>query len=281
MLDRLLRKFKPENANITVSVSFDNKYLDYGKILLKSLLKNSPDVKIVVLAINVPETDLKAFANVENIKIICEQKDFVHPYEQRLYVTTRRIFLIDELREDSSTENLLQLDADTIINKNLSRFVNLFERGDFCIFARPEMKHEALRLTMNVLGLSNTAVAKALTQEWIRQLWQILEEPQSSKYIDQLTLWKAYEKIKQEREIKLVNLDNPWIGSSRNSIIRTFYATKDNQGDEKLLKELNEFTEQKLAEVPSNAPAKPKDTQIFLTRNLLRENFEKVKFNYC
>jgi hypothetical protein len=278
VLDRLLRKFKSENANITVSVSFDNKYLDYGKILLKSLLKNSPDVKIVVLAINVPETDLKTFATSDNIKIICEQKNFIHPYEQRLYVTTRRIFFINQLREDNSTENLLQLDADTIINKNLNRFATLFDRGDFCIFARPEMKHEALRLTMNVLGLSNTAMAKELTQEWIRQLWQILEEPQSSKYIDQLTLWKAYEKIERERGIKLVNLDSPWIGSTRNSLIRTFYATKDNQNDEKLLKELNEFTEQKLAAVPSNAPAKPQDIKVLLTRELLREHFEKLNY---
>ncbi|VEP12262.1 conserved hypothetical protein [Hyella patelloides LEGE 07179] len=275
MINQLIQAFKPKSSNVTISVSFDNKYLDYGKILLNSLIKNSPDVKVVVLAINIPENDLKKFAEIENIKVIHENKNFLHAYEQRLYVTTRRIFLINELRQDSSTENLLQLDADAIVKRNLNRFGTLFQQGDFCIFARPKMKHEALRLTMNVLGLSNSSVAKELTQEWVKQLWKILEEPQQSKYIDQLTLWKAYEKVNQEYGVKLVNLGTPWIGSSRNTIIRTFYATKNAKGDRKLLKELNKFTENYLKEAPSNAPAKPEETEVFLTRSLLSEHFEK------
>jgi Glycosyl transferase family 8 len=280
VIKQLLQVFYPQNANITVSISFDNRYLNYGKILLNSLLKNSPNVNIVVLAINVSQQDLAGYEKLENIKIICEQKEFVHPYEQRLYVTTRRIFLINQLREDDSVENLLQLDADTIINKNLNRLATLYNQGDFLIFARPTMKHEALRLTMNVLGLANSTAAKLLTQEWIRQLWQILETPQDSKYIDQLTLWKAYEKIAQQEALKLVNLDSPWIGQSNQSVIRTFYATKDNKSDQKLLKQLNKFAEQNLAEVPSNAPAKPQEIPINLTRQLLEKNFEQVKFNY-
>lgn len=280
MIKQLLQVFYPQNANITVSISFDNRYLNYGKILLNSLIKNSPNVNIVVLAINVSQQDLAGYEKLENIKIICEQKEFVHPYEQRLYVTTRRIFLINQLREDDSVENLLQLDADTIINKNLNRLATLYHQGDFLIFARPTMKHEALRLTMNVLGLANSTAAKLLTQEWIRQLWQILETPQDSKYIDQLTLWKAYEKIAQQEALKLVNLDSPWIGQSNQSVIRTFYATKDNKSDQKLLKQLNKFAEQNLAEVPSNAPAKPQEIPINLTRQLLEKNFEQVKFNY-
>lgn len=280
MIKQLLQVFYPQNANITVSISFDNRYLNYGKILLNSLLKNSPNVNIIVLAINVSQQDLAGYEKLENIKIICEQKEFVHPYEQRLYVTTRRIFLINQLREDDSVENLLQLDADTIINKNLNQLATLYNQGDFVIFARPTMKHEALRLTMNVLGLANSTAAKLLTQEWIRQLWQILETPQDSKYIDQLTLWKAYEKIAQQEELKLVNLDSPWIGQSNQSVIRTFYATKDNKSDQKLLKQLNKFAEQNLTEVPSNAPAKPQEIPIKLTRQLLEKNFEQVKFNY-
>ena len=276
VINQLIQAFKPKNAHITISVSFDNKYLDYGKILLNSILKNSRDVKIVVLAINIPEKDLIKFAEMDNIEVIHENKNFIHAYEQRLYVTTRRIFLINELRQDTSTENLLQVDADTIVKKNLNIFGTLFNQGDFCIFARPKMKHEALRLTMNVLGLSNSSVAKALTQEWIKQLWKILEKPQQSKYLDQLTLWKAYEKVNQEYGVKLVNLDTPWIGSSRNTVIRTFYATKNAKGDQKLLKELNKFTDNYLEEAPSNAPAKPEDTEIFLTRSLLSEHFEKV-----
>ena len=280
IFNQLIKSFQSKDTNITVSVSFDDKYLDYGKILLNSILKNSPSVKIVVLAINVPENNLQKFAELENIEIVHEHKNFSHAYEQRLYVTTRRIFLIDRLRKDNSIKNLLQLDADAIVNKNLNRFYTLFNRGDLCIFARPKIKHEALRLTMNVMGLSNSPVTKALTQEWIKQLWNILETPQNSKYIDQLTLWKAYEKINREQGIKLVNLNVPWIGNSQSSIIRTFYATKDNRGDRKLLQELNKFTNKKLPEVPKNAPPKPKDIEVYLTRSLLKEHFEKAGFVY-
>ncbi|MBD2344379.1 hypothetical protein [Anabaena subtropica] len=278
MINQLIKAFQPKDANITVSVGFDNKYLDYGKILLRSINKNSPNVKVVVLAINTHEDSLNEFSELKNFKIIHEKKEFAHEYEQRLYTIARRIFLVNELRQDSSIENLLQLDADAIVKRDLNRFGNLFKQGDFCIFARPQMKYEFLRLTMNVLGLNNSPASKALTKEWIAQLWQMLAEPQDTKYIDQLTLWKAYEKINQEYGIKLVNLQPPFIGNSRNTIIRTFYATKDAKGDQKLVKELNKFTDKPLEDAPSNAPPKPEGTDVFLTKNLLRDNFEKAGF---
>lgn len=279
MINQLFQAFQPKNANITVSMGFDHKYLDYGKILLRSINKNSPNVKVVVLAINTNEESLKEFYLFDNIKIIHENKEFTHEYEQRLYTIARRIFLVNELRQDSSIDNLLQLDADAIVKRDLNRFGNLFKQGDFCIFARPQMRYEFLRLTMNVVGLTNSLASKALTREWVAQLWQVLQEPQDTKYIDQLTLWKAYEKINQEYGIKLVNLKPPYIGSSRNTIIRTFYATKDAKGDQKLVKELNKFTDKPLEDAPSNAPPKPEGADVFLSKSLLREQFEKAGFS--
>lgn len=279
MVTQLLRVFQAKNAHITVSTGFDNKYLDYGKILLRSIKKNSPRVKVIVLTINLDESDLQEFSDDENIKIINEKKEFSCPYEQRLYSIARRIFLINELRHDTNVENLLQLDADSIVRKDLNKFGSLFNQGDFCIFARLGMKYEFLRLTMNVLGLANTPAAKALTQEWVAQLWNLLEQPQDSKYIDQLTLWKAYEKVNQAQEIKLINLTNPFIGSEGNTVVRSFAATKDAKGNKKLLKELNEFTDIALDDAPSNAPVKPEDNSIFLQRGLLRDHFIKAGFN--
>lgn len=277
-INPLAQLFQPKDAEITLSLSFDNKYLEYGKIILNSIRKNSPTVKVIALVINVSQQDLQEFLDWENLNIIFETKQFSHPYEQRLYSTTRRIFFINQLRQNHSIQNLLQLDADLIVRKDLNRFRTLFEQGDLCILAKLHMKHEPLRLIMNVLGLANTPAAKALTQEWIAQLWQILQEPQDSKYIDQLTLWKAYEKVHQELGIKLVNLAPPFIGKEHNAIIRTFYATKDAKGDTKLLKELNQFTNQSLKEAPSHAPQKPEDTSIFLTRELLKEHFQAAGY---
>ncbi|MEQ8996856.1 MAG: hypothetical protein RID53_10185 [Coleofasciculus sp. B1-GNL1-01] len=278
MITQLIQAFKPKDAKLTVSTSFDNKYLDYGKILLRSIIKNSPRVKVIILAINIAEEEFQEFSNCDNIEFIYEQRQFYHAYEQRLYSLARRIFLIDELRQDSSVENLLQLDSDLIVYQNLNKFSCLFQRGDFLIFARPHMRYEFLRLTMNVLGLSNSPAAKALTREWVRQLWRLLEQPQDSKYLDQLTLWKAYDKINQEYEIKLVNLKSPFIGSKRNDIIRKFTATKNAKGNKKLLNELNKFANNQLKDVPSNAPAQPESKNIYLHKDILKEHFIKAGF---
>lgn len=278
MITQLIQAFKPKDAKLTVSTSFDNKYLDYGKILLRSIIKNSPRVKVIVLAINIAEKEFQEFSNCENIEFIYEQRQFYHPYEQRLYSLARRIFLVDELRQDSSVENLLQLDSDLIVYQNLNKFSCLFQQGDFLIFARPHMRYEFLRLTMNVLGLSNSPAAKALTREWVRQLWCLLEQPQDSKYIDQLTLWKAYDKINQEYEIELVNLKSPFIGSKRNDIIRKFTATKDAKGNKELLNELNKFANNQLKDVPSNAPAQPESNNVYLHKDLLQDHFIKAGF---
>ncbi|MEW5860535.1 MAG: hypothetical protein AB1861_24625 [Cyanobacteriota bacterium] len=279
MIAQLIKAFQPKDAHITVSVGFDNKYLDYGKILLRSLKKNSPRVKVVVLAINTPEAGLQEFSDCENIRIIYEDKKFAYPYEQRLYSMARRIFLVNELRQDSLVDNLLQLDADLIVRKDLNRFGSLFKQGDFCIFARPTMKYEFLRLSMNVLGLANTPAAKALTKEWVAQLWYLLEKPQDSKYIDQLTLWRAYEKVNQENGIKLVNLVPPFTGEEGNTIIRTFTATKSAKGNKQLLEELNKFSDNHLENAPSNAPAKPENLSVCLEKSLLRDHFAKTGFN--
>jgi hypothetical protein len=279
MISQLIKAFQPKDAHITVSVSFDNKYLAYGRILLRSLIKNSPRVRIVVLVINTPEASLQEFSDCENVKIIYEEKEFAHPYEQRLYSIARRIFLVNELRQDSLVDNLLQLDADLIVRKDLKGFGSLFKQGDFCVFARTKMKYEFLRLTMNVIGLANSPAAKALTKEWVAQLWHLLEEPQDSKYIDQLTLWKAYEKVNQEYGIKLVNLVPPFIGEEGNTIIRTFTATKSAKDNKKLLKELNEFADNYLENAPSNAPAKPESSSVCLEKSLLCDHFAKAGFN--
>jgi len=279
MLNRLISPFKPVSFNLTVVVSFDERYLDYGTILLNSISKNSPHSKIIVLAINISRDKLSKFSQYNNIKILHEDKKFAHPYEQRLYTTTRRIFLINEILSDDSVENLLHLDADSIIMKNLNHFSQLFTQGDFLIFARPKMKHEELRLTMNVLGLSNSVPAKALAKEWVNQLWEILREPQTSKYIDQLTLWKAYEKVNTAYDVKLVNLMPPYIGESRKSVIRTFYATKNAKGNRALIKELNKFIDKELVDAPSNAPPKPDNENIYLSRELLLDHFKEIGFH--
>ncbi|BAU65646.1 hypothetical protein STA3757_30350 [Stanieria sp. NIES-3757] len=275
MFNSLLEIFKTQDARLTVSTSFDDKYLNYGKILLNSLLKNSPQVQVKVLAINLAQESLQQYNQFKNIEIIYENKEFTHAYEQRLYSIARRIFFINELRSNPKIENLLQLDADTIIRKDLNKFGKLFKQGDLCIFARPKMKHEALRLTMNIIGLSNTMVAKTLTQEWVVQLWNLLEQPQDSKYIDQLTLWKAYEKINHQSNIKLVNLTHPYIGRTGNTIIRAFAATKDAKGDTKLLQELNQYSSNLLQDAPSNAPKPPEDQSIFLHKEFLKEQFSQ------
>ncbi|AFZ37143.1 hypothetical protein Sta7437_3645 [Stanieria cyanosphaera PCC 7437] len=275
MFNSLLNIFKTQDAHLTVSTSFDDKYLHYGKILLNSLLKNSPQVQVKVLAINIEEENLQEYQEFKNIEIIHENKEFTHAYEQRLYSIARRIFFINELRSNPNIENLLQLDADTIIRKDLNKFGKLFEQGDLCIFARPKMKHEALRLTMNIIGLSNTMAAKALTQEWVLQLWNLLEQPQDSKYIDQLTLWKAYEKINHQSTIKLINLTHPYIGRTGNTIIRAFAATKDAKGDTQLLKELNQYSSNLLQDAPSNAPKPPEEQNIFLHKEFLIEQFSQ------
>jgi hypothetical protein len=277
MLNRWLDELFPApDAQLTVSVGFDNKYLEYGKIFLRSIRQNSPRVKVIVLAVNQPAAGLAEFADWQNLTVIHEDREFAHPYEQRLYTMARRIFLVNELRQDPTVENLLQLDADSIVRRDLNRFGKLFAQGDFCIFARPTMKLEYLRLTMNVLGLANTKAAKALTQEWVQQLWEILAEPQDSKYIDQLTLWQAYDKVNQSQGVRLMNLDKPYIGGSGNTVIRTFYATKDARNNPKLLKELNQFTDQPLDDAPSNAPKKPEDEAVPLYRGLLMPQFEQA-----
>lgn len=275
---QLANLFGAKDAHLTVSFGFDNKYLDYGKILLRSIQENSPNIQVKALAINVAEGSLAEFAGCSNVEIIHEHKQFNHPYEQRLYSIVRRIFLIHELRHDPSVENLLQLDADLIIRKDLNRFGRLFEQGDMCLTARLKMKHEALRLMAGILGLSNTPAAKALTQEWITQLWNLLESPQDSKYIDQLTLWKAYEKVHAEQRLKLVNLQAPYIGRTGNTAIRVFAATKDAKGDKELLKELNQYADKVLEDAPSNAPKQPEQKDIFLERGLVLNLFEKAGF---
>lgn len=161
---RIFQLFKTKDANITVSFAFDKNYLDYGKILLNSIQKNSPDVKIKILTINVSKEEIQEYGKLNNVEIIAENKQFNHPYEQRLYSIARRIFFIHELRHNNNVENLLQLDADLIVRKDLNKFGKLFNQGDFLINARPKMRFEFLRLTMNILGLSNTFVAKQLTQ---------------------------------------------------------------------------------------------------------------------
>jgi hypothetical protein len=74
MITQLLSTFQAKDAHITVSVGFDSKYLDYGKILLRSIKKNSPRVKVVALTINLNESDLQEFSDDENIEIINEKK---------------------------------------------------------------------------------------------------------------------------------------------------------------------------------------------------------------
>jgi hypothetical protein len=277
MLNRWLDTLFPApDAHLTVSVGFDNKYLEYGKIFLRSIRQNSPRVKVIVLAVNQPESGFAEFADWANLRVIHENRDFAHPYEQRLYTMARRIFLVNELRQSPEVENLLQLDADSIVRRDLNRFGKLFAQGDFCIFARPKMQLEYLRLTMNVLGLANTPAAKALAQEWVVQLWEVLAQPQDSKYVDQLTLWQAYDKVNQAQGVKLMNLDKPYIGGTGNTVIRTFYATKDARNNPKLLKELNQFTDQPLDDAPSNAPKKPEDESVPLYRELLMPQFERA-----
>ncbi|MBW4520335.1 MAG: hypothetical protein KME16_11620 [Scytolyngbya sp. HA4215-MV1] len=275
---QLSNLFSTKDAHLTVSFGFDNKYLDYGKILLRSIQKNSPNIRVKALAINVPESSFDEFSGYDNIEIIHENKQFEHPYEQRLYSIVRRIFLIHELRHDPTVENLLQLDADLIVRHDLNRFGRLFEQGDMCLTARLKMKHEALRLMAGILGLSNTPAAKALTQEWITQLWNLLEEPQDSKYIDQLTLWKAYEKVQAAQGLKIVNLQAPYIGRTGNTAIRVFAATKDARGDKQLLKELNQYADKVLDDAPSNAPKQPEQKNIFLERSLVLNLFKTAGF---
>jgi hypothetical protein len=265
--------FNSAPANITVSTAFDRNYLDYGKILLRSILKNSPDIQIRLLVVNTPEADLEEFAKQENIKITYENLDFLHPYEQRLYVMARRIFFVDRLRHDPTIENLLQLDADLIVRKNLNRFDKLYKQGDFLIFARPQMKHAQLRLNMSVLGLANTERAKALTQEWVAQFRNIAQESLDSKYVDQLTLWQAYDKINTASGIELVNLNRPYIGESGNTCIRVFFATRTAKGNQKLLEELNKYTDSQLVDAPSNAPPNPEEGGVFLRKELLLDRF--------
>jgi lipopolysaccharide biosynthesis glycosyltransferase len=261
--------FKSETANITVSTAFDRNYLDYGKILLRSIWQNSPEVQIKLLVVNTPEEDLKEFLKHPNLEIFRENIDFLHPYEQRLYVMARRIFFVNQLRQDPNIENLLQLDADLIVRKDLNKFGKLYQQGDFLIFARPKMKHAELRLNMSVLGLANTDKAKALTQEWAAQFRDVAQESLDSKYVDQLTLWHAYEKISDEKGIQLVNLDRPYIGEDGNTCIRVFFATRTAKGNSKLLNELNQYADSQLAEAPSNAPPNPQEGGVFLRKELL------------
>ncbi|MGK7877263.1 MAG: hypothetical protein AB4426_29390 [Xenococcaceae cyanobacterium] len=275
-LNRLFQGFKPKDAKITVSTCFDDKYLNYGKILLNSIQHNSSRVNVKVLTINIPKSKLQKYYDSENIEMIAENKKFNHPYEQRLYSVARRIFFVHELRHDSSVENLLQLDADLVVRKDLNKFGKLFNQGDFCIFARLNMRFEFLRLTMNILGLSNTLIAKQLTNEWVNQLWNLLDESQDSKYIDQLTLWKAYDKINSEQGVRLVNLGHPYIGREGNTIIRAFAATANAKGDAKLLKELNKYSDNILDDAPSNAPKPSEDGSVRLTREMLFEHFKKA-----
>ncbi len=261
--------FKSEQANITVSTAFDRNYLQYGKILLESIQKNSPDVKVKLLVVNTPEKDLEELHRYPNVEIFAENLDFVHPYEQRLYVMARRIFFVNQLRHDPSIENLLQLDADLIIRKNLNRFGKLYQKGEFLIVARPKMRHAELRLSMGVVGLTNSDRAKALTQEWTYRFRDLPQEALDSKYVDQLTLWQAYEKIGGEEGIKLVNLQPPYIGESGNTYIRVFCATKNAKGNQKLVKELNQYADDRLVDAPSNAPPNPQEGGIFLRKELL------------
>jgi hypothetical protein len=265
--------FKSQTANITVSTAFDRNYLEYGKILLESIQKNSPDVKVKLLVVNTPEEDLKELSRYPNVEIFAENLDFIHPYEQRLYVMARRIFFVNQLRHDSSVENLLQLDADLIIRKDLNKFGKLYQQGEFLVFARPKMKHAELRLSMGVVGLANSDRAKALTKEWTERFRDLPQEALDSKYVDQLTLWQAYEKIGGEEGIKLVNLQPPYIGESGNSCIRVFCATKNAKGNQKLIEELNQYADSKLDEAPSNAPPNPQEGGVFLRKELLLDRF--------
>ncbi|MGL5874392.1 MAG: hypothetical protein ACRC2R_18825 [Xenococcaceae cyanobacterium] len=265
--------FNAEPANITVSTAFDRNYLEYGKILLRSILKNSPNVKIKLLVVNTPETDVEEFAKQQNIDIIHENLEFLHPYEQRLYVMARRIFFVNQLRHDSSIENLLQLDADLIVRKDLNHFGKLYKQGDFLIFARPQMKHAELRLNMSVLGLANTERARTLTKEWVAQFREVAQESLDSKYVDQLTLWQAYDKVSNEDKIELVNLNRPYIGESGNTCVRVFFATRTAKGNQKLLDELNKYTDSQLTNAPSNAPPNPEEGGVFLRKELLLDRF--------
>lgn len=92
-------------------------------------------------------------------------------------------------------------------------------------------------------------------------------------------MWKAYDKINRKYGVKLSNLEYPYIGRQGNTIIRAFAATKDAKGDNKLLKELNKYSNNNLEDAPSNAPKPPEEEKLSLTREILIDLFNKFGFS--
>lgn len=148
------------NKNV-ITFTVDENYLPFAKILVNSIIKNSPDINICGRFINCSDSDLNWFA--DKITIIKDNKELS---KKRNLKTKQGLYATDDFVYTNKTEvkpiklfyseliaycsnikfdtifnllkndvkNVLYIDVDSIIRGNLESLFDNLNKNDFCFF---------------------------------------------------------------------------------------------------------------------------------------------------
>ncbi|MDM3861026.1 MAG: putative nucleotide-diphospho-sugar transferase [Aphanizomenon gracile PMC644.10] len=182
--------------NTILSIA-DQKYCKYLKTLISSIAVNFKDVHVHLHLINVsPSEQDELLCLYSNITFTSEEVKIDDSQSFSAYCANVRVRVMRRLLE-SGIDNLLYLDADSIVRKDLTPLFRLLKNTDLIIHHR-HSDVEAWRFATGAIAIRNNAKVKVFMQGWEKNLESLIY----SWYGDQISFSRTYEILKNELYIK-------------------------------------------------------------------------------
>lgn len=182
--------------NTILSIA-DQKYCKYLKTLISSIAVNFKDVHVHLHLINVsPSEQDELLCLYSNITFTSEEVKIDDSQSFSAYCANVRVRVMRKLLE-SGIDNLLYLDADSIVRKDLTPLFRLLKNTDLIIHHR-HSDVEAWRFNTGAIAIRNNTKVILFMQNWEKNL----ESLTYSWYGDQISFSRTYDHLKNELCIK-------------------------------------------------------------------------------
>ena len=224
--DQILNSELDVNHNITFHEENINSNFDYIVIVMgnfeifqkeivpfaKSLKETSSNYLLSILINDINKNQFDIIykkiknLNIENISIYIESSKNLNldKNELKAFYTTRRFILANDLMEKFS-KTLLVFDADTIINRNLSDYVEFNKNIDIAICIKNSNRYFHLTVSANQTMFNNTINSKIFLKFYKKYIYYILNYKKIRWHIDQIVLYIAFIFTKKYFKAKIID----------------------------------------------------------------------------
>lgn len=183
-----------EKAFTVVCVA-NEPYIQYATVLIRSIVKNAPNVRIYLHAINVPEAMLRPLRAYPSCEVFSETHRITDSAQDRAYAANSRVKVIKKLLERGD-RYVMYMDADAIVRSSLGAVPALVGSNDILVARTKDLKpvdgdDERVRFLAGVLVFRNSPSAHEFVSRWNEELMPRIYE----WFGEQLTFSRVFDEL--------------------------------------------------------------------------------------